>query len=307
MHKIKVNMEKQLATCGEAPFYTLGPLVTDIAPGYDHITSGIGAAMIGWYGTAMLCYVTPKEHLGLPDRDDVKTGVITYRIAAHAADLAKGHPGAGARDDALSRARFQFRWEDQFNLGLDPATAKDFHDQTLPKDAHKTAHFCSMCGPKFCAMEITNAVRDYAEKGMADMSEKFIGKGAKLYDESYRAEAAEPAAEALAKAGAGNKKKAIAAKAKRKAVKKKPARKAKKPKAKKAKAKARPKPKRKAAGKVAKKAGPKRRAVGKKPLRPRKGADRRATPRGTDRRNPAFTPEEAPIHGAPEDEPLPQS
>ena len=194
MHKIKANMDKQLKVCGEAPFYTLGPLVTDIAPGYDHITSGIGAAMIGWYGTAMLCYVTPKEHLGLPDRDDVKTGVITYRIAAHAADLAKGHPGAQAQDDALSRARFEFRWEDQFNLGLDAETAKDFHDLTLPKDAHKTAHFCSMCGPKFCAMEITNQVREYAEKGMAEMSEKFEQAGGKLYDESFVDEAAEEGA-----------------------------------------------------------------------------------------------------------------
>ena len=185
MHKIKVNMEKQLAVCGEAPFYTLGPLVTDIAPGYDHITSGIGAAMIGWFGTAMLCYVTPKEHLGLPDRDDVKEGVITYKIAAHAADVAKGHPGAAARDDALSRARFEFRWEDQFNLGLDPDRARDFHDQTLPKDAHKTAHFCSMCGPKFCAMEITNLVRDYAKEGMDEMSEKFKEEGAELYKEDY--------------------------------------------------------------------------------------------------------------------------
>jgi len=185
MHKIKVNMEKQLEVCKEAPFYTLGPLVTDIAPGYDHITSGIGAAMIGWFGTAMLCYVTPKEHLGLPDRNDVKEGVITYKIAAHAADLAKGHPGAAARDDALSRARFEFRWEDQFNLGLDPERAKDFHDQTLPKDAHKTAHFCSMCGPKFCAMEITNLVRDYAHGGMKDMSAKFKEEGGALYKEDY--------------------------------------------------------------------------------------------------------------------------
>ena len=164
MHKIKVNMEKQLRECGEAPFYTLGPLVTDIAPGYDHITSGIGAAMIGWYGTSMLCYVTPKEHLGLPNRDDVKTGVVTYKIAAHAADLAKGHPAAQLRDDALSRARFGFRWEDQFNLGLDPDTARSFHDETLPKEAHKVAHFCSMCGPKFCSMEITREVRDYAAR-----------------------------------------------------------------------------------------------------------------------------------------------
>lgn len=185
LHKIKANMDKQLDVCGEAPFYTLGPLVTDIAPGYDHITSGIGAAMIGWYGTAMLCYVTPKEHLGLPDRDDVKTGVVTYKLAAHAADIAKGHPGAQARDDALSRARFEFRWQDQFNLGLDAETAKDFHDRTLPKDAHKTAHFCSMCGPKFCAMEITNQVREYAEGGMAEMSEKFEAEGGKLYDESF--------------------------------------------------------------------------------------------------------------------------
>ena len=203
MHKIKANMEKQLKVCAEAPFYTLGPLVTDIAPGYDHITSGIGAAMIGWYGTAMLCYVTPKEHLGLPDRDDVKTGVITYRIAAHAADIAKGHPGAQMQDDALSRARFQFRWEDQFNLGLDPATAKDFHDRTLPKDAHKTAHFCSMCGPKFCAMEITNQVREYAEKGMAEMSEKFEAEGGKLYSEDYVGKEAEaPVAEGEAKPAA---------------------------------------------------------------------------------------------------------
>jgi len=167
LHKIKVNVEKQLAHCGEAPFYTLGPLATDIAPGYDHITSGIGAAMIGWFGTAMLCYVTPKEHLGLPDRDDVKTGVITYKIAAHAADLAKGHPAARLRDDALSRARFDFRWEDQFNLSLDPDTARSMHDATLPKEAMKTAHFCSMCGPKFCAMEITQQVRDYAKEQAA--------------------------------------------------------------------------------------------------------------------------------------------
>jgi len=212
MHKIKVNMEKQLRECGEAPFYTLGPLTTDIAPGYDHITSGIGAAMIGWFGTAMLCYVTPKEHLGLPDRDDVKVGVITYKLAAHAADLAKGHPAAQIRDDALSRARFEFRWEDQFNLALDPETARDFHDQTLPKDAHKTAHFCSMCGPKFCSMKITQDVRDYADglsenekaalypdeaqargaegapatdreikKGMDEMSEKFKELGGEIY------------------------------------------------------------------------------------------------------------------------------
>ncbi len=162
LHKIKVNVEKQLALCGEAPFYTLGPLVTDIAPAYDHITSAIGAAMIGWFGTAMLCYVTPKEHLGLPDRDDVKAGVMAYKIAAHAADLAKGHPAAQARDDALSKARFEFRWLDQFNLSLDPETARAYHDETLPKEAHKLAHFCSMCGPKFCSMEITQQVRDYA-------------------------------------------------------------------------------------------------------------------------------------------------
>ena len=164
MHKIKENMDKQLECCHEAPFYTLGPLTTDIAPGYDHITSGIGAAMIGWYGCALLCYVTPKEHLGLPDRDDVKVGVITYKIAAHAADLAKGMPGAQARDDALSRARFEFRWEDQFNLSLDPDTAKNFHDQTLPKEAHKVAHFCSMCGPKFCSMKISHDIRSEAQK-----------------------------------------------------------------------------------------------------------------------------------------------
>jgi phosphomethylpyrimidine synthase len=187
MHKIKANMDKQLAACGEAPFYTLGPLTTDIAPGYDHITSAIGAAMIGWFGTAMLCYVTPKEHLGLPDRDDVKTGVITYKLAAHAADLAKGHPYARLRDDALSRARFEFRWEDQFNLGLDPDTAREFHDATLPKDAHKTAHFCSMCGPKFCSMKITQDVRDYAkakaaqEAGMADMKAEFKRTGGEIY------------------------------------------------------------------------------------------------------------------------------
>ncbi len=183
MHKIKANMDKQLATCGEAPFYTLGPLTTDIAPGYDHITSAIGAAMIGWFGTAMLCYVTPKEHLGLPNRDDVKTGVITYRIAAHAADLAKGHPSARLRDDAISRARFEFRWEDQFNLGLDPDTARTFHDETLPKEAHKTAHFCSMCGPKFCSMKITQDIRDEAlrQEGMEQMSETFRAKGSQIY------------------------------------------------------------------------------------------------------------------------------
>jgi len=187
MHKIKINVEKQLKECGEAPFYTLGPLTTDIAPGYDHITSAIGAAMIGWFGTAMLCYVTPKEHLGLPDRDDVKEGVIAYKIAAHAADLAKGHPAAQIRDDALSRARFEFRWVDQFNLSLDPDTAREYHDETLPKEAHKVAHFCSMCGPKFCSMKITQDVRDYAatlndkEQGMAQMSEKFRQLGNEVY------------------------------------------------------------------------------------------------------------------------------
>jgi phosphomethylpyrimidine synthase len=183
MHKIKVNMEKQLRECGEAPFYTLGPLTTDIAPGYDHITSGIGAAMIGWFGTAMLCYVTPKEHLGLPDREDVKTGVITYRIAAHAADLAKGHPAAQIRDDAVSQARFDFRWEDQFNLSLDPDTARKFHDETLPKDGHKVAHFCSMCGPKFCSMQITQDIRKEVEAmaGMAEKSKEFLDKGGALY------------------------------------------------------------------------------------------------------------------------------
>jgi phosphomethylpyrimidine synthase len=212
MHKIKINMDKQLKECGEAPFYTLGPLTTDIAPGYDHITSGIGAAMIGWFGTAMLCYVTPKEHLGLPNRDDVKVGVITYRIAAHAADLAKGHPAAQLRDDAISQARFDFRWEDQFNLSLDPDTARAYHDETLPKEAHKVAHFCSMCGPKFCSMKITQDVRDYAatlneaqgsqgsdpagltpdaaqagmadparEAGMREMSAKFRAMGSEVY------------------------------------------------------------------------------------------------------------------------------
>ncbi|PZN33902.1 MAG: phosphomethylpyrimidine synthase ThiC [Proteobacteria bacterium] len=178
MHKIKENMDKQLEHCGEAPFYTLGPLTTDIAPGYDHITSAIGAALIGWYGTAMLCYVTPKEHLGLPDRDDVKAGVIAYKIAAHAADLAKGHPAARARDDALSRARFAFRWEDQFHLSLDPDTARDFHDATMPKEAHKLAHFCSMCGPKFCSMRISQEVRDEArQQGMRDMAQRFREHG----------------------------------------------------------------------------------------------------------------------------------
>ncbi|MEO1169674.1 MAG: phosphomethylpyrimidine synthase ThiC [Pseudomonadota bacterium] len=212
MHKIKENMEKQLEACGEAPFYTLGPLTTDIAPGYDHITSGIGAAQIGWYGTAMLCYVTPKEHLGLPDRDDVKVGVVTYKLAAHAADLAKGHPAAQVRDDALSKARFEFRWRDQFNLSLDPDTAEDFHDQTLPAEGAKTAHFCSMCGPKFCSMKISQEVREFAannpngvllgdshedakaqsedgalsaeasaKAGMEEMSEKFREEGGELY------------------------------------------------------------------------------------------------------------------------------
>jgi phosphomethylpyrimidine synthase len=204
MHLIKENMEKQLAVCDEAPFYTLGPLTTDIAPGYDHITSGIGAAMIGWYGCAMLCYVTPKEHLGLPNKDDVKTGIITYKIAAHAADLAKGHPGAQLRDNALSKARFEFRWEDQFNLGLDPDTARAFHDETLPKESAKVAHFCSMCGPKFCSMKITKDVRDYAqnqaasqaasqkinlvdntiinvETEMQQKSQEFLAQGAEIY------------------------------------------------------------------------------------------------------------------------------
>ncbi len=192
MHLIEENMAKQLEWCGEAPFYTLGPLTTDIAPGYDHITSGIGAAMIGWYGCAMLCYVTPKEHLGLPNKKDVKDGVITYKIAAHAADLAKGHPGAQYRDNALSKARFEFRWEDQFNLGLDPETAREFHDETLPQEGSKTAHFCSMCGPHFCSMKITEDVRKYAAeqgvaeeealaKGMAEKSQEFVEKGAEVY------------------------------------------------------------------------------------------------------------------------------
>lgn len=177
MHKIKENMDLQLEVCKEAPFYTLGPLVTDIAPGYDHITSGIGAAMIGWFGTAMLCYVTPKEHLGLPNKDDVKTGIITYKIAAHAADLAKGHPGAQIRDDAISKARFEFRWEDQFNLGLDPDTARAFHDETLPKPSAKVAHFCSMCGPKFCSMKISHDVKE----AFAEKSEEFKAGGSKIY------------------------------------------------------------------------------------------------------------------------------
>jgi phosphomethylpyrimidine synthase len=181
MHMIKENMDKQLEVCDEAPFYTLGPLTTDIAPGYDHITSAIGAAMIGWFGCAMLCYVTPKEHLGLPNRKDVKDGVITYKLAAHAADLAKGHPGAQYRDNALSKARFEFRWEDQFNLSLDPDTAREFHDETLPADGAKVAHFCSMCGPKFCSMKITQEIRDSAEQGMIDMSKEFIEQGKELY------------------------------------------------------------------------------------------------------------------------------
>ncbi|MCZ4243959.1 phosphomethylpyrimidine synthase ThiC [Pedobacter punctiformis] len=181
MHLIKENMEKQLEYCAEAPFYTLGPLTTDIAPGYDHITSAIGAAMIGWYGTAMLCYVTPKEHLGLPNKKDVKDGVITYKIAAHAADLAKGHPGAQYRDNALSKARFEFRWEDQFNLALDPDTAREFHDETLPADGAKIAHFCSMCGPKFCSMKITQEIRDMAEQGMLEQSNLFTEKGSEIY------------------------------------------------------------------------------------------------------------------------------
>jgi len=183
MHKIKINMDKQLRECGEAPFYTLGPLTTDIAPGYDHITSAIGAAMIGWFGTAMLCYVTPKEHLGLPNKDDVKVGVITYKLAAHAADLAKGHPNAKLRDDAISRARFEFRWQDQFHLGLDPDTACKYHDETMPKEAHKVAHFCSMCGPKFCSMKISHDIREDSlrQNGMEEMSKTFAEKGSALY------------------------------------------------------------------------------------------------------------------------------
>ncbi len=199
MHLVKENMDKQLEYCDEAPFYTLGPLVTDIAPGYDHITSGIGAAMIGWFGCAMLCYVTPKEHLGLPNKDDVKTGIITYKIAAHAADLAKGHPAAQRRDYTLSKARFEFRWEDQFNLGLDPDTAREYHDETLPKDSAKVAHFCSMCGPKFCSMKISQEVRDTyrdrtpenasesdaeaVKRGMQEQAEKFRREGSELYQE----------------------------------------------------------------------------------------------------------------------------
>jgi len=192
MQMIKENMDEELKHCFEAPFYTLGPLTTDIAPGYDHITSAIGAAQIGWYGCAMLCYVTPKEHLGLPDKQDVKDGVMAYKIAAHAADLAKGHPGAQQRDDALSKARFEFRWEDQFNLSLDPDTARSYHDETLPKDSAKVAHFCSMCGPKFCSMKITQDVRDYAREhgletrealdaGMVEQSEQFVEQGSEIY------------------------------------------------------------------------------------------------------------------------------
>ncbi len=188
MHKIKENMERQLEACGEAPFYTLGPLVTDIAPGYDHITSAIGAAMIGWYGCAMLCYVTPKEHLGLPGRDDVKVGVITYKLAAHAADLAKGHPGAAIRDDAMSRARFDFRWRDQFHIGLDPETALKYHDETLPAEGAKKSHFCSMCGPKFCSMKISHEVREVAQAGMNEMSEKFRNSGGQIYQKTDAAE-----------------------------------------------------------------------------------------------------------------------
>jgi len=183
MHLIKENVERQLAVCSEAPFYTLGPLVTDVAPGYDHITSAIGAAMIGWFGTAMLCYVTPKEHLGLPDRQDVKDGVIAYKIAAHAADVAKGHPRARHWDDVLSRARFEFRWEDQFNLSLDPQTARAFHDETLPAEGAKVAHFCSMCGPHFCSMKITQEVREFAERGLAEKSAEFLERGGEVYVE----------------------------------------------------------------------------------------------------------------------------
>ena len=194
LHKVKDNIDKELEACFEAPFYTLGPLVTDIAPGYDHITSGIGATNIGWYGTAMLCYVTPKEHLGLPNKEDVREGIITYKIAAHAADLAKGHTGAQLRDNALSKARFEFRWEDQFNLGLDPEKARAYHDETLPKDSAKVAHFCSMCGPHFCSMKITQDVRAYAQKqgvseadaltkGMEEKAIEFVKTGAKIYHE----------------------------------------------------------------------------------------------------------------------------
>jgi phosphomethylpyrimidine synthase len=181
MHLIKENMDKQLEVCHEAPFYTLGPLITDISPGYDHFSSGIGAAMIGWYGCAMLCYVTPKEHLGLPNKHDVREGIVTYKIAAHAADLAKGHPNAQIRDNAMSKARFEFRWEDQFNLSLDPQRAREFHDQTLPKQSAKTAHFCSMCGPHFCSMKITQDVRNLAEQGLKEKSEEFQKLGGQIY------------------------------------------------------------------------------------------------------------------------------
>ena len=195
LHMVKENMDKELQDCFEAPFYTLGPLVTDIAPGYDHITSGIGAANIGWYGCAMLCYVTPKEHLGLPNKEDVRVGIITYKIAAHAADLAKGWPGAQLRDNAMSKARFEFRWEDQFNLGLDPDRAREYHDETLPKDSAKVAHFCSMCGPHFCSMKITQDVRDYAAKqgvdekaalakGLEEKAVEFVKTGSKLYHQA---------------------------------------------------------------------------------------------------------------------------
>jgi phosphomethylpyrimidine synthase len=192
MHLIKENVDKQMEICQEAPFYTLGPLTTDIAPGYDHITSGIGAAMIGWFGTAMLCYVTPKEHLGLPNKEDVREGVITYKIAAHAADLAKGHPGAQKRDNALSKARFEFRWNDQFNLSLDPERAKEYHDETLPAEGAKTAHFCSMCGPKFCSMRISQDIRNMAQEnekdvhevrkeGMKEKAKEFVNSGSNIY------------------------------------------------------------------------------------------------------------------------------
>jgi phosphomethylpyrimidine synthase len=182
MQLVRENMDKEMSACFEAPFYTLGPLVTDIAPAYDHITSAIGAAQIGWYGTAMLCYVTPKEHLGLPDKGDVRDGIIAYRIAAHASDLAKGHPSAQVRDNALSKARFEFRWDDQFNLSLDPERAREFHDETLPKEAHKVAHFCSMCGPQFCSMKITRDIREYAvREGMAEKSMEFVRGGAEIY------------------------------------------------------------------------------------------------------------------------------
>jgi phosphomethylpyrimidine synthase len=181
LHLIKENVDRQLIECFEAPFYTLGPLTTDIAPGYDHITSAIGAANIGWYGTSMLCYVTPREHLGLPDKQDVKDGIIAYKIAAHAADVAKGHPAARIRDDALSRARFEFRWQDQFNIGLDPERARALHDADLPQEGAKTAHFCAMCGPKFCSMEITQQIRSHALKGMQEKSQEFKDRGSEIY------------------------------------------------------------------------------------------------------------------------------